>query len=192
LKTIGITGGIGSGKTLVCSVFQSLGIPIFHADDVGKELYHRKPELTQLIADQLDNALMVNGKLNLAALAALVFNNDDALKKLNGIVHPFVAEEFMLWKKRQHSKYVIREAAILFESNSAKDCDQVVLVTADQHERIRRVKQRSHLSEVQIRARMDKQWTDDQKRKLADYEIENSGQKLILPAIYQLHQLFMV
>jgi dephospho-CoA kinase len=187
MKVIGLTGGIGSGKTTVARVFMSEGIPVFDADAEAIALYASDEALlTEVVALFGNDILLDDGTLNRRALAARVFNEAEALKKLNALVHPRVATKFAQWKKLQPSSYVLREAAILFESGSNTDCDAVIVVTAPENVRIRRVMDRNGISEDEVRARMMRQWSEEELIKRADAIIVNDDTKLILPQIAQV------
>lgn len=192
MKTIGVTGGIGSGKTTICSVFKTLGVPVFHADDVAKKLYDERPELLRQIQLHFGDDLIVEGRLDKQKLAEIVFFDKKKLQILNSWVHPLVAESFDTWKKKQIASYIIREAAIMIESKSHLDCDHLILVSAPRQLKINRVIKRSKLSEAQIIARIQEQITDEERRPFCDFEIVNDETNLMLPEIYALHQQFMV
>lgn len=187
MKVIGLTGGIGSGKTTVARIFMSEGIPVFDADAEAIALYASDEALlTEVVALFGNDILLDAGTLNRRALAARVFNDAEALKKLNALVHPRVASKFAQWKKLQTSCYVLREAAILFESGSNTDCDAVIVVTAPENVRIRRVMDRNGISEDEVRARMMRQWSEEELIKRADAIIVNDDTMLILPQIAQV------
>ena len=191
MKTIGVTGGIGSGKTKICSVFKTLGIPVFNADDVAKKLYDERPELLLQIQLHFGNELVSDERLNKQKLAELVFSDSKKLQLLNSLVHPLVAETFDIWKKKQNSLYIIREAAIMIESKSHLDCDHLILVSAPAQLKIKRVITRSQLTEAQILARIQEQMTDEERRPFCDFEIINDEVDFILPQIFALHRQFM-
>lgn len=187
MKVIGLTGGIGSGKTTVARIFMSEGIPVFDADAEAIALYASDEALlTEVVALFGNDILLDDGTLNRRALAARVFNDAEALKKLNALVHPRVATKFAQWKKLQTSCYVLREAAILFESGSNTDCDAVIVVSAPENVRIRRVMDRNGISEDEVRARMMRQWSEEELIKRADAIIVNDDTMLILPQIAQV------
>lgn len=170
---LGITGGIGSGKTTVANLFKDWGIPIFIADKQAKILMNTSPMLREQITAYFGEEAYQDQKLNSAYLAEQVFENPKALQKLNGFVHPAVAEEFELWKSNQKSPLVVYEAAILFENNRQDTCDYTLLVVASKEEKIKRIQQRDKISKAQIEARMANQWSDERKMKLADFVLNN-------------------
>ncbi len=184
---IGITGGIGSGKSTVCKVFKLLGIPVFEADAVAKKLIHSNSVIKTGLIDLFGEDIFApNEQLNRKKLANIIFNDAIQLKKVNELVHPVVREEFKNWLKLQESAYVIHEAAILFESGFYKMMDFTILVSAPKNQRIEWVMQRDGASENKVKERMEKQWTDKQKRKLASVEIKNNSRDLIIPQIIKI------
>ena len=184
---IGITGGIGSGKSTICRIFKILGIPVFEADLVAKQLLQSNAEIRKgLIHLFGEGVYLEDGTVNRKKLAEIIFNDDVQLAKMNALVHPVVRNEFHEWVKQQNSLYVIHEAAILFESGFYKLMDFPILVSAPEEERIQRVAKRDGVSEKQVKERMAKQWTDEEKRKLADYEIVNDNKNPVLPEIIKI------
>ncbi len=184
---IGITGGIGSGKTTICKIFRLLGIPVFEADIVAKQLLISRPEIrTGLIRLFGEGVYMQDGAVDRKKLANIIFNDDIHLEKMNKLVHPFVREEFYKWAGEQNSSYIIHEAAILFESGFYKMMDYTILVSAPEKQRIERVMKRDGVPEKQVRERMGRQWTDGEKRKLASIEIINDNKRLIIPDIIEI------
>lgn len=191
---IGITGGIGSGKTTVCKVFETLGIPVFYADTVAKELMVSDPILIAGVKAAFGTlSYTESGKLNNQHIAGIVFNNQIELEKLNALVHPAVFRAFDSWVKTVPKKtpYTLKEAALLFESGSYLMCDRTILVTAPIALKIARVMERDQVSEVQVRARMDKQLTDEQKAKMADYFVQNTNDTSLILQVLELHQQFL-
>lgn len=173
MKTVGLTGGIGSGKSMVARFFETFGIPIYTADTRAKELMHG-PKAVIAIKNLLGEAAYTPaGNLDRKYVADIVFNDEAMLKKLNAIVHPLVAEDFRIWAKAQNSAYVIKEAAILFENGQYATSDFNILVTAPKEKRLKRVMQRDGADEKQVLSRMDKQWPDERKEPLADFVIRN-------------------
>jgi len=186
-KVIGITGGIGSGKSTVCKVFKLLGVPVFEADIVAGKLINSnseiRNELVQLFGNDIYSA---DKKVNRKKLAELIFNSDVLLEKVNNIVHPAVRNEFLNWLKQQKPAYVIHEAAILFESGFYKMMDFTILVSAPEEMRVERVMMRDNISSEQVIARMAKQWPDSEKRKLATFELVNDNKNLLIPQIIEI------
>lgn len=173
MKIIGLTGGIGSGKTTVAGFFQELSIPVYIADDAGKRLMNTSAEIRKKILDIFGEDAYEGDTPNRKYIASKVFNDAGMLKKLNGIIHPAVEADFSEWLKRQSAAYVIYEAAILFETGSYKKCDFSILVTAPQKLRIERLQKRDNSSAAEIKQRMDNQWSDEKKTALADFIIKN-------------------
>jgi len=188
MKKIGITGGIGSGKTYVASVFQSLGIPIFNADIQAKKLMTSSGKLMKLVKEEFGNDIYKDSDLNKEKLASIVFNDKSKLEKLNSLVHPIVKKEFNNWCKKQISPYVIKEAAILFESNSHVGLDAVICVSAPLELRIERLLKRDNYSEMEINQRIENQISQEEKEKLSDYIIVNDERNLLLPQIIKIHE----
>lgn len=172
-KIVGLTGGIGSGKSTIASYFESKGIPVYIADTEAKKIMDSQSVIGKII-DVFGTEVIENNKISRAKLASVVFNNPKELKKLNAIIHPEVKLHFKDWvKKHQAASFVLKETAILFESGSYKDCDKIILVTAPEELRIERVISRDGVSREEVEARMNNQWTDDQKMPLSDFVITN-------------------
>ena len=162
---IGITGGIGSGKTTVCNVFRILGAPVFEADAVARQLMDSDEIIKNSLIDLFGKTVYIEGKLNRNMLATAIFRNTGLRAKVNELVHPAVYNDFYEWLKRNKKfKYVIYEAAILFEGGFYEKMDFSILVTAPEEERIARVMKRSGISEQSVRERMKSQWTDIKKK----------------------------
>lgn len=191
MKVIGLTGGMGSGKTTVANFFKELGVPVYIADDAAKNLMNTSTEVKSKIIDLLGEKAYPDGVLDRKYVAAQVFDSAEKLEKLNGIVHPAVATDFENWKNSQNFPYVIYEAAILFEKGGNKKCDAVILITAPYRDRIKRLQQRDKSSEEEIEARMKHQWSDSKKRKLADFEIKNSNIANIREQVRKLHEILL-
>lgn len=173
MMIVGLTGGIGSGKSTIAKEFAALGIAVFNSDEQAKALIANNAQVKERIIAAFGEEAYQNGEYNRAYIAQIVFNNSEKLAILNGIVHPALAEYFKQWAKEQTSPYVLKEAAILFESGSYKDCDYIITVTAPEQLRIARVMARDHCTEAQVRARMAQQWTDEQRIALSNAVIEN-------------------
>lgn len=172
-KIIGLTGGIGSGKTTIANYFKSLGIPVYIADDEAKKVM-QLPEIHSQIKLEFGKNVFENDLINTSKLAKLVFNNPEKLKKLNKIVHPAVKKHFDNWVlQHKESPLVIKEAAILFESGSYQYCDKIITVVAPIETRIKRVMERDQTSRENVLDRINSQWTDDQKTSKSDFVITN-------------------
>ena len=173
MMVVGLTGGIGSGKSTIAKAFAALGIAVFNSDEQAKALIATDTQVKERIIAAFGEEAYQNGEYNRAYIAQIVFNNSEKLAILNGIVHPALAKYFKQWAKKQMSPYVLKEAAILFESGSYKDCDYIITVTAPEEVRIARVMARDHCTEAQVRARMAQQWSDAQRIALSNAVIEN-------------------
>jgi dephospho-CoA kinase len=189
---IGITGGIGSGKTTVCKVFKILGVPVFYADKAAKVAMISDPVLVEGVKKTFgQQSYHPDGALNNAYIAAIVFNQQTDLDKLNALVHPAVFKAFEQWVSTKSTPYVLKEAALLFESGSYQQCDKSILVTSPTTLKLERVMQRDKVKEEQVRARMEKQFTDEQKAKMADYFISNTPADSIILQVLDLHHKFL-
>lgn len=175
MKIIGLTGGIGSGKSTVARWFLEKGVPVYNSDDRARHLLNSDPELRQKLISEFGEQAYADGIYNRAYLAAQVFGNQDRLEQLNRIVHPAVFEDFRKWKSEQEAVFVLKESAILIESGSWRDCDLIISVVADPELRITRVAERDGLSREQIQKRMDSQCTDKQRIEKSDYIIFNNS-----------------
>jgi dephospho-CoA kinase len=189
---IGITGGIGSGKTTVCKIFQLQHIPVFYADSQAKTIMQTDQQLVTAIKAAFGNDIYSEeGVLNRGKLAAFVFNDEEKLKRLNSLVHPAVFRAFDIWVEQQNAPYVLKEAALLFESSSYKDCDYIILVKAPQHLKIARIIERDAVSESDVLKRMSKQLSDEEKEQRSDFIIYNDEQQMLIPQILELHEKFL-
>jgi dephospho-CoA kinase len=184
---IGITGGIGSGKSTACKVFKTLGIPVFEADNIARQLVNSSSEIrNQLIQVFGEAVYLPDQTINRKYLSGIVFNNSSLLAQLNGIVHPVVRNEFEEWCSKQNSAYILHEAAILFESGFYKLMDKTITVVTDEDERIQRVMKRDGITIELVKQRIKNQWTDEQRMVLADYIIYNNDDELIIPQIIDI------
>lgn len=185
---IGLTGGIGSGKSFVGKVFRSLGIPVYEADVEAKRLMVEDAEVVSGITSLIGSEAYYSGKINREYIASRVFKDKALLADLNEIVHPALGHDFERWVERQTgSKYVIEEAAILFESGASDRMDYSIVVQADEDTRLKRVMERDGVLEEAVRARMANQLSGDELIKMADFIIYNENDRLILPQIVDLH-----
>ena len=184
---VGITGGIGSGKTTVCEIFSSFGIPVFNADAETKQLYTNSTELRhQLVVTFGEDVFLTSGAINKAFLSEKL-KFDEGRKALNATVHPFVFERFKQWSDEQKSPYVIKEAAILFESGADKTVNKSILVTAPMDIRIDRVKSRDGRTSEEIQSIIASQWTDSRLRDLVDFIVVNDGKHSLIEQVRDLH-----
>lgn len=187
MKIIGITGGIGAGKTTVAKVFQHLGIPVFNADIEAKNCVYQPQVQSQIIALLGDQAY-VNGLYNTTFVAEKVFKDKALLGELNTIIHPAVAKLFIGWTHTQHSNYVLKEAAILVETGGYKNLDGLIVVTAPQEQRVERVMLRNATTKTAVLQRMQAQISDEERLKYATHVVNNSNNTPILEQILGIHQ----
>ena len=185
---LGITGGIGSGKTSVCRVFNVLGIPVFSADPEAQTIMNVDKKVRKAINEIAGRNIYPGGKLDRMALASLIFNDKESLKRVNDLVHPIVFDNFIRWTEQQTTPYVIMEAAILFESGASKLVDRVATIIAPVEERISRVTFRNRLTREQVMERIRNQMTDEERIKRSDYVINNSENAMIIPVILRIHE----
>ena len=189
---VGITGGIGSGKTTVCKIFETLGIPVYYADDRAKALMLKDEKLVSDIKNIFgEEAYLPDGELNRKHIADIAFHNSLKLKELNAMVHPAVLEDGNRWHAEQKdTPYTLKEAALIFESDSYKNLDKIITVFAPQNVRLERVILRGgNLSKQDIEARMSKQLSEEEKMKRADFIIYNDGEQALIPQVMKIHQL---
>ena len=185
---VGLTGGIGSGKTTVAKQFKKLGIPVYIADEEAKKLMNKSKIIKRKLVELFGEDAYLNGKLNRPFIANIIFNNKKILEKMNAIVHPRVAKHFKKWVLKQESPYVIKEVAILFENGGYKACDYVITVVAPKDLRIKRLLERDDTSKEKIQSIMKNQWTDDEKAKLSHYVIDNVNLDNTKTQVLQIHQ----
>lgn len=184
---IGITGGIGSGKSTIARIFESIGYPVYYADSKAKSLMTSNEDLVSQIKQHFGEDIYLNtGEINREKLGAIVFNNKEKLAELNSLVHPAVANDFFRWAKEQENEIVFEEAAILFETGGYKRMDYNILVTAPKEERIKRTMLRDNTSREAVLARMENQWEDEDKIPLADFIIDNGGSVLVIPQVLEV------
>lgn len=185
---VGITGGIGSGKSTVAKMFALLGIPVYAADEAGKRLMNDNEALKIQVINLFGNAAYTNGILNRKYLAEIVFNDAEKLAKLNAVVHPATLKDADEWMNCQQSPYAIKEAAIMFESGAHEHLDYVIGIFAPAALRIQRAMQRDGSSREQVTARMGRQINETIKMRLCDFIIYNDEQQMLIPQVLQLHQ----
>jgi dephospho-CoA kinase len=185
---IGLTGGIGSGKTTVAQVFELLGIPVYYADAASRRLYHTDPELMQQIKSNFGEDMYEHNQLNREKMAAVVFSDPEKLELLNRLVHPPTIRDAEKWMMEQNTHYIIKEAALLFESGSAAGLDYIIGVQAPVHLRIKRVMDRDGVSREEVQRRMNRQIDDNIKIRLCDFVIRNDEQELVIPQVLELDE----
>ncbi len=188
---IGLTGGIGSGKSVVAQMFAVLGIPVYYADKASKRLMVEDEQLKSAIKHHFGESAYVGGVLNRKFLAELVFKDAEKLTLLNSLVHPATLTDASTWMQKQHAPYIIKEAALIFESGSNKSLDYVIGVDTPEEVRIKRVMARDNVPASQVKERMNKQMDEREKLRLCDYVIVNNEHQLIIPQVLALHEKFL-
>jgi len=193
-RLVGITGGIGSGKSTVCKIFEVLGVPIYYADDRGKQLLLEDKTLVIKVKSEFGNeSYTADGQLNRSYLADIVFSNPTELEKLNGLVHPAVAKDFALWvqSKGEHP-YVLKEAALLYETTSYKSMDDTICVYASKKTMIKRVLLRDlQRTSKQVEQIISQQTSDGVRKKLSTYAIQNDSDSLLIPQVLKVHKAIL-
>mgnify|MGYP000203400304 CR=1 FL=1 len=191
MKIVGLTGGIGSGKSTVLNFFKKQGVPIYIADIEAKKIMHNSIEVVSSVSKLFGDQAYVNGELNRAYIANIVFNDKGKLKQLNEIVHPAVHKHFQEFTNQQNAKYIVYESAVLFENANESICDIIVLITAPEKVRIERVQKRDASTVAEIKARIKNQLSDKEKISKSDYIIENIELKETEQEVMKIHQLLM-
>ncbi len=185
---VGLTGGIGSGKSTVARVFEVLGIPVYYADEATRQLMNTDEILKKEIINNFGEESYSNGQLNRPYIASIVFNDKEKLELLNALTHPATIRHANAWMQQQTSPYVIKEAALIFESGSAENLDYVIGVSAPKPLRIQRVMERDHISAEEVQKRMSRQLSEEMKMKLCDFVLVNNDSDLLTPQVLALHE----
>jgi len=185
---LGVTGGIGSGKSTVCKTFNVLGIPVFSADEEGRIITDSDPELRDSLNELIGEDMFASGQLDREKLASLIFNDSELLSRVNMLVHPRVLNKYNDWCSRQTSDYIIFEAAILFEAGAEQKVDMTLAVTAPLEERVKRVMERNKMSREQVMERVNNQISDDEIIRRSDFHINNADNEMIIPRVLDIHQ----
>lgn len=188
---IGITGGIGSGKSTVSNIFKILGIPVFDADSEAKNVMENNADVKRQLIEEFGDAVFIDGKLNRKHLSSIVFTDTYKLEKLNAIVHPAAIEAGLNWASQQTAPYILKEAALMFEAGSAFNLDYVIGVYAPQALRLKRVMHRDNVGRHDVLNRMSKQINEEIKMKLCDFVVVNDEQQLLIPQVLKLHEQFI-
>lgn len=188
---IGLTGGIGSGKSTIAKVFETLGIPVYYADDASKKLMNEDKELKKQIIRHFGDASYTDNQLNRSYIASVVFADKTKLELLNSLVHPATIRDAKRWMNEQNTPYAIKEAALIFESGSAEGLDYIIGVFAPQALRIKRTMDRDNVTREAVINRMQNQVDEAMKMRLCDFVIYNDEQQLVIPQVLKLHELFL-
>jgi dephospho-CoA kinase len=188
---IGLTGGIGSGKTTVAKIFELLGVPVYYADDASKRLYATNKDLMTDLKKHFGEDIYIDEQLNRSKLAAIVFNDAAKLDLLNSLVHPLTIKDAEEWMQQQTTPYIIKEAALLFEAGSASVLDYIIGVSTPQPLRITRVMERDGTSREDVLSRMQRQMDEESKMLLCDFVIKNDEQEMVIPQVLALHERFL-
>ncbi len=188
---IGLTGGIGSGKSVVAKIFSVLQIPVLDADSFAKEIMNDNPEVKAQLLAAFGDEIFQSGNLDRSLLAQMVFNNTEKLKQLNAIVHPAVRKYGRIWMEEQHAPYVVKEAALFFESGSEEDMDLMVGVSAPESLRLSRAMNRDGVDEASVRKRMAAQMPQEEKMQRCDYVIYNDETHSLIEQVLHLHRIFI-
>jgi len=190
---VGITGGIGSGKSLVSGIFHLLGVPVYNSDQRAKDIMHEDHDVRLQIRSLFGaEAYDSKGKLNRGYIASQVFSDKDLLARLNAIVHPAVGDDFHRWcEDHAGRQYILKEAALIFEAGINTSLDKVILIFAPENLRISRVRARDRIDELSVRARIENQWSDRKKAQLADFIIVNDGNQSLLRQTMEIHNFLI-
>ena len=188
---VGLTGGIGSGKSTVAKIFEVLGIPVYYADDAAKHIMNTDGELKKEIIQQFGKESYINDQLNRPYIAALVFNDNEKLELLNSLTHPATIRDANRWMEQQTSAYTIKEAALIFESGSAQHLDYVIGVYTPLPLRMKRIMERDHITKEEVQQRMSRQIDEEIKMRLCDKVIVNDEQQLVTTQVLQIHEQLM-
>lgn len=188
MKIVGLTGGIGSGKTTVAKQFKALGVPVYIADEEAKKLMSKSKIIKRKLIQLFGENAYINEELNKPFIADIIFNDANYLEQMNAIIHPRVAKHFEKWVLKQNTAYVIKEVAILFENGGYKQCDYIITVTAPIALRIERLLKRDNTTKKKINDIIKNQWSDDDKVKLSDFVIENTSLENTKKQVVKTHR----
>lgn len=185
---VGITGGIGTGKTVVAKIFETLGVPVYYADTAAKKIINTNPTVRENIINHFGPESYVNGKLNTPYISGIVFKNKEELQTLNSITHPIVIQDSHNWLLQQQGPYALKEAALLFESGSYKELDVIIGIAAPLDTRIERVMERDNISREAVLEKMGKQMDEEEKMAKCDFVIYNNDTEAVIPQVLELHE----
>lgn len=186
MKRIGITGGIGAGKSLVAEIIKAMGYPVYNSDERAKELTESNPKIKEGLIHLFGEEIYQNDTLNKFALAQAIFSDESLREKVNALIHPIVREDFNLWTLAQNNSLVFNESAILFETGSFKNFDAIILVYAPKELRIKRIMKRDNCSENEVLKRMNSQFSDEEKYQLTEFRVLNDGQTPLLVQVEKI------
>ena len=186
MKRIGITGGIGAGKSLVAEIIKAMGYPVYNSDERAKELTDSNPKIKEGLIFLFGEEIYQNGTLNKFAVAQAIFSDETLREKVNALIHPIVREDFNLWALAQNNSLVFNESAILFETGSFKNFDAIILVYATKELRIQRIMKRDNFSENEVLKRMNSQFSDEEKYQLTEFRVLNDEQTPLLEQVEQI------
>ena len=191
MKRIGITGGIGAGKSLVAEIIKAMGYPVYNSDERAKELTESNPKIKEGLIHLFGEEIYQNGTLNKFALAQAIFSDESFREKVNALIHPIVREDFNLWALAQNNSLVFNESAILFETGSFKNFDAIILVYAPKELRIKRIMKRDNCSENEVLKRMNSQFSDEEKYQLTEFRVLNDEQTPLLEQVEKIILSFL-
>ncbi len=186
---VGVTGGIGSGKSIVCRIFRNLGIPVYNADSEARRIMEEDPQVREGLAERFGNRIFRDGGLDRKYLAGRIFSDSQARMYVNGLVHPKVRKDFRLWLKRQEGPYAIEEAALLFESGTYREMDFNILVMARENIRVERIMKRDGIGRGDVLARLASQIDPEEAAKMADLKIQNNENEFLIPRVLEADRL---
>jgi dephospho-CoA kinase len=188
---VGVTGGIGSGKTTVAKIFETLGVPVYYADEAARHLMNTDPGIREAIIEHFGSNSYNEGQLNRKYVASIVFNDKEKLELLNSITHPATISHASEWIKQQNTPYIIKEAALMFESDAYLSMDKVIGVHSPLDLRIERTMQRDHVTREEVLKRINRQMDEVEKMKRCDFVLINDEKQLLIPQVIALHEEFM-
>jgi dephospho-CoA kinase len=191
MKRIGLTGGIGAGKTTVSKIFQIIGIPIYSSDEVAKKILKKNDSVKQQMMKHFGKGILTNNNIDNKKIANVIFKKKDKLKIVNSIIHPLVKKDFESWCKKQNNIYIIKESALLFTSNAYKELDYIILIKSPLELRIKRIKSRDQKNEKEIFSIIKNQSSDDFLDKHCDYIIKNDENSFLIEQVLKLNEIFI-
>ena len=192
MKKIGITGGIGSGKSTVSQIFKSLGVGVYNSDQISKNILLKNLQIKKKIIYLFGKKILTNKKIDTQKISQIIFNDKEKLKSMNSIMHPAIKNHFKNWLKQQKGDYIIKESAIIFETKIEKNFDQIILVKSSRNIKINRIMKRDNISKDLILSIMKNQYSDDLTSTKADYIINNDNKKFLIPQVLKLDKIFRI